>query len=347
MTVLITGGTGFVGTYCIIDALLAGYSVRTTVRSLAKGDKLKASLLATSPKLTKDLVDAQLSIFEADLTRDKGWEEAIRGSEYILHVASPFPLNEPKNEDDLIIPAKEGALRVLRTADKVGGVKKIVLTSSVAAIGFGHPAGATFDESTWTELKNVKNAYIKSKTLAERAAWDYIRDSNSSIVLTTINPVAIVGPVVAGSPNLSTSTDIVKTLTSGKMRLGAPNLRMGFVDVRDVAKLHVEALTNKASDGERFLATSGPKEWTLVEAANALREGLPAKDPAIKNLPSRTLPSWLVKLAAHFDAEVKAALPFIDTYSQYNSAKAQRVFQWTPIPVKDALLATYNSLKAR
>ena len=262
-------------------------------------------------------------------------------------MASPFPLNEPKNEDDLIIPAKEGALRVLRTADKVGGVKKIVLTSSVAAIGFGHPAGATFDELTWTELKNVKNAYIKLKTLAERAAWDYIRDSNSSIVLTTINPVAIVGPVVAGSPNLSTSTDIVKTLTSGKMRLGAPNLRMGFVDVRDVAKLHVEALTNKASDGERFLATSGPKEWTLVEAANALREGLPAKDPAIKNLPSRTLPSWLVKLAAHFDAEVKAALPFIDTYSQYNSAKAQRVFQWTPIPVKDALLATYNSLKAR
>ena len=237
--VLVTGGSGFVGSHCILTLLNAGYRVRTTVRSLAKEPEVRR-MLATAGADPGE----ELSFVAADLGSDDGWPQAVAGCRYVLHVASPFPGRQPKDENDLIVPAREGALRVLRAA-RDAGVKRLVLTSSFAAIGYGTPAKDTpYTEADWTDPTGRVSAYVKSKTLAERAAWDFIDREGGDLELAVVNPVGILGPVLGR--NLSTSIELVRRLLSGSLP-GLPKTSFGLVDVRDVADLHLRAMVDPAA----------------------------------------------------------------------------------------------------
>jgi len=248
-TVLVTGGSGFIGCHCILQLLAAGYEVRTTVRNLNRETEVRAML-----KVGGAEPGDRLSFIAADLEKDDGWPEAVTGCEYVLHVASPLPASVPKHEDELIVPAREGALRVLRAA-RDAGVKRVVLTSSFAAIGYGHEVQETpFNETNWTNLNGDAVAYVKSKALAERAAWDFIANEGGNLELAVINPVGVFGPVLG--PDYSTSILLVQRLMEAAMP-GCPRLCFGLVDVRDVANLHLRAMTNPAAKGERFLALAG------------------------------------------------------------------------------------------
>ena len=249
-TILVTGGSGFVGAHCILQLLDKGYRVRTTVRSLARETDVRAMVRQGGA----DPGD-RLEFAAADLTQDAGWPEAVAGCTYVLHVASPFPPAAPKHEDELIIPAREGALRVLRAA-RDAGVKRVVLTSSYAAIGYGQPQqSAPFDETNWTNPNGDDvRAYTKSKTLAERAAWDFIAKEGGALELAVVNPVGVFGPVLGS--DYSTSILLVQRLMDGAMP-GCPRLWFGLVDVRDVADMHLRCMTDPAAKGERFLAVAG------------------------------------------------------------------------------------------
>src|SRR6202522_1597943 len=210
-TILVTGGTGFVGSHCILQALAAGYQVRTTVRSLKRETDVRA-MLKTGGAEPGD----RLSFIAADLETDSGWREAVAGCDCVLHVASPFPPDIPKDENELIVPAREGALRVLRAA-RDAGVKRVVLTSSFAAIGYGSkPTDVPYSEENWTDLRggNV-SAYVKSKTLAERAAWDFIAGEGGALELSVVNPVVVFGPVLG--PDYSTSIHLLRRLMDGEL----------------------------------------------------------------------------------------------------------------------------------
>src|SRR6476661_7698297 len=259
--VLVTGGSGFIGAHCIRRLHEDGYRVRTTVRSLAREAEVR-QMAGEGP----------LEFAEADLTDDAGWAEAVAGCDFVLHVASPFPLGQPKHEDELIVPARDGALRVLRAA-RDAGVRRVVLTSSFAAIGYGHDEGdAVADETRWTDVDGPGvSAYAKSKTLAERAAWDFVRAEGGSLELATVNPVAVLGPLLGPDP--STSIELVKRLIDGSMP-GTPKVAFGIVDVRDVADLHVRAMAAPEAAGERFLAVGEQWRWAS-EMAGWLREALP------------------------------------------------------------------------
>ncbi|MGC1944765.1 MAG: aldehyde reductase, partial [Candidatus Acidiferrales bacterium] len=245
-TVLVTGGSGFIGSHSIVQLLAAGHRVRTTVRSQKREGDVRAMLKEGGAE-----PGDRLSFIAADLEGDAGWREAAAGCEYVLHVASPFPQTVPKNEDELIVPAREGTLRVLRAA-RDAGVKRVVLTSSFAAIGYGHKAQqGPFDETYWTDPgANDIAPYVKSKTLAERAAWDFIDKEGGNPELSVVNPVGVFGPVL--SADYSTSILLVQRLMKGMP--GCPRLYFGVVDVRDVADLHIRAMTDPAAKGERFLA---------------------------------------------------------------------------------------------
>ena len=236
MLILVTGGSGFIGSHTIVQLLDAGHSVRTTVRDLKREPEVRAMLKQGGAQ-----AGDRLSFFAADLQSDAGWAAAVSDCDYVLHVASPFPASVPKHEDELIVPAREGALRVLRAA-RDAHVKRVVLTSSFAAIGYGHPPqSAPFDETYWSDTagKDV-TAYVKSKTLAERAAWDFIARKGHDLQLSVVNPVAVFGPVLG--PDYSTSVLLIQRLMSGAVP-GSPRLSFGVVDVRDVADLHIRAMT--------------------------------------------------------------------------------------------------------
>src|SRR5580658_6536073 len=296
-TILVTGGTGFVGSHCILQALAAGYQVRTTVRSLKRETDVRA-MLKTGGAEPGD----RLSFIAADLETDSGWREAVAGCDYVLHVASPFPPNIPKDENELIVPAREGALRVLRAA-RDAGVKRVVLTSSFAAIGYGKaPQTQPFDETSWSDLTGRVSAYVKSKTLAERAAWDFVGESREGPELAVVNPVAVLGPVLG--TDLSTSIELIKRMLDGAMP-GCPALYFGVVDVRDVAELHLMAMTQAAARGERFLAAAGDF-MSLLEIATVLRNRLGA--PA-KRVPTRQIPDWISRVTALASPIVREILP--------------------------------------
>ena len=238
-TILVTGGSGFIGSHCILQLLSAGHQVRTTVRSLKREADVRAMLKEGGADPGN-----RLSFFAADLENDAGWPQAVAGCEYVLHVASPFPASVPKHEDELIVPAREGALRVLR-ASRDAGVKRVVLTSSFAAIGYGQKQQtAPFNETNWTDPNsNDALPYVKSKTIAERAAWDFIASEGGSLELSVVNPVGVFGPVLG--PDYSTSILIVQRMMDGAIP-GCPKISFGVVDVRDVADLHIRAMTNPA-----------------------------------------------------------------------------------------------------
>jgi nucleoside-diphosphate-sugar epimerase len=329
-SVLVTGGSGFIGSYCVLDLLRAGYRVRTTVRSPEREATVRELLGAESAEA--------LSFATADLMADAGWGDAVSGCDFVLHVASPFPLVPPKHEDDLIVPAREGALRVLAAA-RDAQVKRVVMTSSFAAIGYGAPPpDRPFTEEDWTNLEgDGLGAYTKSKTLAERSAWDFIENEGRGLELAVVNPVGVFGPVLG--PDFSTSIELVKRLLEGSIP-GIPRVAYGVVDVRDVADLHVRAMTDPAAAGERFLAVAGAF-MSVAEIAALLRERM--GDDA-KKVPTRMLPNWLVRLVSRFDSSVKQIVPELGKVKQASNAKAKQVLGWAPRSNEDAIVATAESL---
>jgi dihydroflavonol-4-reductase len=334
--VLVTGGSGFIGAHCIVQLLSAGYRVRTTVRSLQREGDVRAMLQVGGVKSSA----ADLTFVAADLTNDANWPAAVAGCDYVLHVASPLPLRVPKHEDELIIPAREGTLRVLRAA-RDAGVRRVVVTSSFAAIGYGHKnPSQTFDETSWSDPNGTDiSSYAKSKTLAERAAWDFMAREGGALELATVNPVGVFGPVLG--PDYSTSIQIVSRLLDGKIP-ACPRFDFGVVDVRDVADLHLRAMTHPAAKGERFLAVSGDF-MTILQIAQTLKSNL---GPAARRVPTRELPSWILRIVAKFDPSLGQIIPELDKTKNASGAKARRVLGWSPRPREEAILATAESLAA-
>jgi nucleoside-diphosphate-sugar epimerase len=336
-TVLVTGGSGFIGSHCILQLLVAGHQVRTTVRSLKRESDVRAMLKEGG---ADQRIEGRLSFFAADLENDVGWPEAVAGCDYVLHVASPFPANIPKHEDELIVPAREGALRILR-ASRAAGVKRVVLTSSFAAIGYGHkPQSKPFDETNWTNPNGAGvTAYAKSKTLAERAAWDFISGqvAGGGLELSVVNPVGVFGPVLG--PDYSTSILLVQRLMDGAVP-GCPKLYFGAVDVRDVADLHIRAMTHSAAKGERFLATAGDF-MSILDIARVLKVRMGAE---AKRVPTRQLPDWMVRLAALRDPAVKQILPELGKVKNATDEKARRVLGWSRRSNEESIVASAESL---
>src|SRR4051794_40105888 len=327
--VLVTGGSGFIGAHCIKRLHQDGYRVRTTVRSLSR-----------EPEVREMAGDGPLEVVAADLTDDAGWAEAVAGCEYVLHVASPFPLAQPKHEDELIVPARDGALRVLRAA-REAGVRRVVLTSSFAAVGYGHGHPDTvYDETSWTEVDGPGvSAYAKSKTVAERAAWDFVEGEGRPLELAVVNPVAVLGPLLGPDP--STSIELVKRLIDGSMP-GTPKVAYGLFDVRDVADLHVRAMTAPEAAGERFLAIGEDFRW-ISEIGGGGGGGAPAR---ARRVPKRELPNVLVRVASLFDGSLRQLTPELGVRKRATNEKARRLLGWSPRGDRDAVVATAESLLA-
>lgn len=332
-TVLVTGGSGFVGSHAILQLLAAGHRAHTTVRDLKREGELRAMLRYGGSE-----AGDRLSFFAADLTKDAGWTDAVAGCDYVLHVASPFPMAVPKDENELIVPAREGALRLLR-ASRDAGVKRVVLTSSFAAVGYGHPQQTRqFDETDWTDPNgDDASAYVKSKTIAERAAWDFIAREGGALELSVVNPVVVFGPVLGS--DYATSIVIVQRMMDGALP-GCPRLCFGAVDVRDVVDLHLRAMTSPSAKGERFLAVAGDFFW-MVDIARVLKTRMGA---AGHRVPTRELPNWLVRLAALRDPSVKQIIPELGKYKNATSDKAKRLLGWSPRSREDSIVATAESL---
>jgi len=332
-TILVTGGSGFIGVHTILLLLAARYRVRTTVRNLKRESDVRAMLKEGGAE-----PGDRLSFIAADLESDAGWPDAVAGCEYVLHVASPFPAKIPSHEAELIVPAREGTLRVLR-ASRDAGVRRVVLTSSFAAIGYGKkPQNTPFDETSWTDPNgNDVLPYVKSKTLAERAAWDFISNEGGKLELSVINPVGVFGPVLG--PDFSTSILIVQRLLDGAIP-GVPRLYFGVVDVRDVADLHLRAMTHPAANAERFLAVAGDF-MSIREIARVLKRRL---GTAARKVPTLQLPDWMVRLAALRDPSVRQILPELGKIKNATNEKARRVLGWAPRSNEDALVASAESL---
>jgi len=332
-TVLVTGGSGFIASHTILQLLAAGHQVRTTVRNLLREKDVRDMLKGAGSN-----PNGRLQFVEADLTSDAGWPAAVSGCEFVLHMASPFPASVPKHEDELIVPARDGALRVLRAA-RDAGIKRVVLTSSFAAIGYGHPSlQAPFTEKDWTDPNGADvMPYTKSKTLAERAAWDFIDREGRGLELSVVNPVGVFGPVLGA--DYATSILLVQRMMDGALP-GLPRMCFGVVDVRDVADLHLRAMTNPAANGERFLAVAGDFMW-IREIASTLKARL---GDSAKRVPTRELPNWLVRLAALRDPAVKQIIPELGKWKNATSAKAQSVLGWKPRSREDSVVATAQSM---
>jgi nucleoside-diphosphate-sugar epimerase len=334
--VLVTGGSGFIGGHCILELLAERHHVRTTIRNIGREGEVRAMLAAAGAEEPGE----RLVFIEADLTSDAGWAEAVEGCDYVLHVASPFPAAQPKHEDELIIPARDGALRVLRAA-RDGHVKRVVLTSSYAAIGYGAPGRSTpFTEEDWTDLRAPGiQPYVKSKTIAERAAWDFIESEGHGLELCVINPVGVFGPVL--SKDFSTSILIVQRLMDGSVP-GCPKLTFGVVDVRDVADLHIRAMRHPAAAGQRFLAIAG-RFITIRDIALILKRVL---GPAARRVPTWEIPDWVVRLVARFDPEVRQLLPELGKTPDALNEKARKLLGWAPRSNEEAVVDTARSLIA-
>ena len=345
-TVLVTGGSGFIASHTILQLLAKGYEVRTTVRDPSREADVRAMLQNGGVEPGE-----QLSFVAAELMSDAGWPAAVSGCEYVLHIASPFPSQVPKDENELIVPAREGALRVLR-ASRDAGVKRVVLTSSFAAIGYGHASHqpgpvrgdsaserqAPFTEKDWTDPMGADvMPYTKSKVLAERAAWSFIDSEGAGMELAVVNPVGVFGPVVGA--DYATSIMLIEKMLNGALP-GVPRMCFGVVDVRDVADLHRRAMTDPAANGERFLAVAGDFMW-LTEIAWALKERMGER---ARRVPTRQLPDWLVRLARFKDPAVKQIIPELGKWKNATSEKAQRVLGWIPRSREESVVATGESL---
>lgn len=329
--VLVTGGAGFIAVHCMLKLLNEGYRVKATLRDLSRESSVRAMLHEGG-------VDAgdRLAFIKADLSRDESWNKAVEDCAYVLHVASPTPKLNFKHEDEMIVPAREGVLRVLR-ASREAGVKRVVLTSAIGAIVYGHlKQTAPYDETVWTDTTHAP-AYQKSKTLAEKAAWEFMAQAGGNMELAVVNPAAVMGPVLG--PDYSHSIYLVKNLLTGKMG-GCPKINACFVDVRDVADLHFLAMVNPNAKGERFIATGGESIW-LAEVAKILKANLGCKANKVK---ARQLPNIILRIAALKDPMVKSMIPLLGIPMNLTSAKAIHLLGWSPRTPEEAIVATAESL---
>lgn len=330
--VLVTGGTGFIAQHCILALLSAGYRVRTTIRSPSREAEVRHNI-GNGGIVPGD----RLSFVTADLGSDGGWPQATADCSYVLHGASPTPSGDQVREEDWIKPAVEGNLRVLRAA-RDAGVKRVVLTSAFGAIGVGHKASyrRPFHETDWSDLTGNVAPYQKSKTLSERAAWDFIAREGRGLELSAINPTAVLGPVLG--PDFSHSIRLIKNLMDGQP--GCPKLNSGFVDVRDVADLHLRAMTYPAAKGERFIAIAGESMW-MIDLAKVLRARMGAEAGKV---PTRVLPNWLMRLFALGNPALKGIVPMLGMNLNTTGEKAARLLGWAPRSREDAIVATAESL---
>jgi dihydroflavonol-4-reductase len=330
--VLVTGGTGFLGGWCVASLLERGYDVRTTVRDLARERAVRDAAEAAG-------VDpgTRLTVLAADLTSDAGWAEAIGGCRYVLHIASPFPPVQPKDPDELIVPARDGALRVLRAALDAG-VQRVAMTSSIAAVRSDRSSSETapYTEADWTNGEDSsRTPYVRSKTLAEHAAWQHVRSVGAEDRLAVINPGAIIGPAL--SDDHSYSLQAIQRLLAGMP--AAPRLGFSFVDVRDVADLHIRALTDPAGGGERFIATD--RFLWMAQVAAILRERLGG---AAKRVPTRVAPNLVIRAMALFDGSVRSVVGDLGKESWFSSDKARATLGWKTRPVEDSVEDCARSL---
>lgn len=332
-TVLVTGGSGFVGGHCIVQLLKKGYKVKTTVRSLHKKNAV-IEMLKNGGIQSFD----SISFVEADLSVDRNWDKAAEGCTYVLHIASPIHLNIPKDENEMIQPAVNGTLRVLKAA-RDAGVKRVVMTSNFGAVGYSHKDPTQLiTEDSWTD-PNEKglSAYNKSKVLAERAAWDFIKTEGGSLELTVINPVAIFGPSL--DAKLSSGFALLKNVLDGTMKR-IPNLQLAIVDVRDLADLHIRAMESERAKGQRFLALAGGTMF-LPQIARLLKTKMPA---VAKNASTKALPDWVVRIAALFNAKAKALAPMLGINRNASNEKAKIILGWQPRSNEEAIYAAAESL---
>ena len=328
--VLVSGGSGFLGGWCLVELLRRGYEVRTTVRDLGREPEVRT-------RVGREVeAGERLSFFSADLGGDAGWAEAVAGCDYVLHVASPFPPEQPKNPDELIVPAREGTLRVLRAALDAGA-RRVVVTSSVAAVRGGvSEAVAPLTESDWTDGDNPKlEPYTRSKALAERAAWDLVAERGERAKLAAVNPGAILGPVLG--EERSFSLQMVERLLKGVP--GSPRIGFSVVDVRDVADLQIRAMTAPEAGGQRYIAVAR-FQW-MAEVAAVLRQRL---GPEAAKVPKRQIPDFAVRAMGIFDPSVRSVAKQLGQRVEMSSEKARTELGWEPRPVEDTIADCARSL---
>ncbi|SEP38279.1 aldehyde reductase [Mucilaginibacter sp. OK283] len=334
-TVLVTGGSGFLANYCILQLLAEGYAVKTTIRRLDKKMAVINQLQAGGLQHPD-----RLYFIAADLTKDENWHEAVAGCTYILHVASPFPGNASKNENELIMPAKDGTLRVLCAAHSAG-VKRVVLTSSFAAVGYSiNPRGHVFTEADWTDANAKLPAYIKSKAVAEKAAWDFVTGTDGKMELTVINPVGIFGPVLG--EDFSSSIHIIRRMMTGEMP-AIPDVYTNLADVRDVADLHIRAMLASEAAGQRFLALSGPV-MSFTEIAHTIKTSVAEVSERVS---IKAAPSWLLRVLSLLKPELKQVIPNLGVVRNAANGKAKRILGWKPRSNQEIIIDTAKSLLER
>ena len=323
--VLVTGATGFIDLHCIQQLLEQGYAVNGTLRSMQRESEVRESLEKHNTSTEN------LSLFPVDLMSDEGWDQAMESCDYLLHVASPFVLSN-ETEEFFVKPAVEGALRALKFADK-HNIKKVVLTSSFAAVGDTFDGTTSFNETHWSDTSNDKMTfYSKSKTLAEKAAWDYVQENNVSFPLTVINPVGVLGPSLSDDVGISNS--MILRMLNGSMPALA-KIHIGIVDVRDVAKAHILAMKNDQSNGERFIVSE--KEMWMSDIANVLNaNGYKA--------PEKNMPNFLLKAMAMFKSDLKTISKMAGKQRDCNTTKAIDVLGWKPISAEESILAAAKQI---
>ena len=330
--VLVTGGSGFIALHCIDQLLEKGFMVRTTIRSESRKDEI-IKAMDKYPNL-----DQNLEFHICDLLEDKGWDVAVEGCDYVLHVASPFILEVPSDEDVLIRPAVDGTLRVLNACSKAN-VKKVVLTSSVAAVAYGHGREKTFDESDWsnTDEDSGITPYAKSKTLAEKAAWEFVEklDTNNKFDFTVINPVGVFGPMLTS--DMGTSNSLVSKLINGELP-ACPATHMGYVDVRDVARAHVFSMLNSSTNDKRIIVSES--EMFFVDVGRILNNA------GFKKSPTKQMPNWLVKILAIFVKELSGVTKSLGKRVDTDKSRAKSLFDWDYISAKDSIVDTANQLSS-
>lgn len=329
-TVLVTGGTGFIAGWCIVQLLERGYTVRTTVRDAAKEQRVRAAVAGA--KAAGD----RLGFVAADLNRDDGWDAAVAGCQYVLHVASPLGGGTPGDRNALIAPARDGTLRVLRAAAKAG-VKRVVMTSAAAAARPPLTTDRMSDESVWSDPDDPQfDAYRVSKILAERAAWDFMGREGGTTQLTTILPGAVFGPILTAE-NLG-SVQIIQGMLKGKPA-AIPRLGFWIVDVRDLADLHIRAMTAAAAAGQRFIA-AGEYMW-MGDIARTLRKELGA---AAAKAPTRRLPDFVVRMLLPFAPNLRSLAPLLGRRFPLTSDKARQTLGFAPRPAAMTVVDCARSL---
>ena len=330
--VLVTGISGYVGQHCAAELLKKGYAVRGSVRSFSKTDEVvKGISKEIDPK-------GNLEFCELNLMKDEGWEQAMEGCDFVLHVASPFVIKAPKDENELIKPAVEGTLRALKAAKKAG-VKRVVLTSSIVAMHGGETGVIKINQDSWTNVdgKNV-TAYLKSKTLAEKSAWEFIKNQtdDNKLELVVVNPGPIYGPTLTGNM-ANEAMDFFKKLITGKVPM-LPRASVVMSDVRDVAAIHVLALENAKANGKRFIVTT-EKSYPMKDIAQILKAN------GYNKVSTRLAPTFLVKFMAKFNDEMKGMLPFVGNTIEADVSDTMKTFNWKPIPFEKTVLDTAKSVK--